>query len=303
MTDDIKRDVLPILYGETPSKVHDAKPMMKPEEAIPLLNLAITQLDKIIDKYNSSLFVDQYGRIAEGAVRAATAEASNDFTSAMENAVGIDVEPLYKDLKFEIPLAGAMKKDAVQTVDMNGMIKYNTQLIKTIPQTYMGPMKDTLEQAVLQGWTSSEMSDVILHEYGDLIKQKYVNQDGEYIAQRIARDQMSKIYSQTTNQRQQDTGVDYFQWHTSGDSRVSGDKSGLYPKAKIKCYEIAKQDVGYGKGVYTTTEGASWAAESNLFPGAAHIQCRCVSIPLIDGVNYDSTTGKVIKPKMPKGTT
>ena len=298
MTDDIKRDVLPILYGERPGKVRDAKPVMKPEEAIPLLNLAIGQLDKIIDKYNGSLFVDQYGRIAEGAVRAATAEASNDFTSAMENAVGIDVEPLYKDLKFQLEVDGVVK-----TVDMNGMIKYNTQLIKTIPQTYMGPMKDTLEQAVLQGWTSSEMSDVILYEYGDLIKQKYLNQNSEYIAKRIARDQMSKIYSQTTNQRQKDTGIDYFQWQTSNDSRVSGDPSGLYPEAKTKCYEIAKQDVGYGKGVYTTAEGASWAAENNLFPGAAHVQCRCVSIPLIDGVNYDSATGKVIKPKMPKGTT
>ena len=217
----------------------------------------------------------------------------------MQNAIGIDVEPLYKNVDFTV-----IKNGKPVTVGLEGAIKANTDLIKTIPKTYLGPMRDMLQNGVYQAYTAEELAANILQEYDLLIRPKYEATSKAYIARRIARDQMAKVYSQTTRQRQEDSGVEYFKWQTSDDERVSGNPSGVYKKAKISCYDISRDNqIKKGEGVYSVKDGATWDGESNLFPGSAHIQCRCVMIPLIDGVNYDSATGKYKKPKMPKGTT
>ena len=87
--------------------------------------------------------------------------------------------------------------------------------------------------------------------------------------------------------RSQSLGIMYYRWSTSNDRRVSGNPSGAYPYAKIKCYMIAKRDIGYGKGVYTYKDGAEYAGETKLHPGTCHPECRCRRIPLIEGVNFE----------------
>ena len=294
---DVERDVLPLFSNKIPSVVLDAK--LSPEKIVELLTTAIETLDIIINKYSSSELTNQYQRIAQGAINIASAEADKDFKEAMQNAIGIDVEPLYKDVDFTV-----IKNGKPITVGLEGAIKANTDLIETIPKTYLGPMRDMLQNGVYQAYTAEELAANILQEYDLLIKKKYNNVSKSYIARRIARDQMAKVYSQTTRQRQEDSGVEYFKWQTSDDERVSGNPSGVYKKAKISCYDISRDNqIKKGEGVYSVKDGATWDGKSNLFPGSAHIQCRCVMIPLIDGVNYDSATGKYKKPKMPKGTT
>ena len=295
---DVERDVLPLFSNKIPSAVLDAK--LSPEKIVQLLTTAIETLDIIINKYSSSELTNQYQRIAQGAISIASAEADKDFKEAMQNAIGVDVEPLYKDIKFRVE----NKDGELITVNLEGAIKNNTDLIKTIPKTYLGPMRDMLQNGVYQTYTAEELAANILQGYDLLIKEKYNNVSKSYIARRIARDQMAKVYSQTTRQRQEDSGVEYFKWQTSDDERVSGNPSGVYKKAKVSCYDISRDNqIKKGEGVYSVKDGATWDGESNLFPGSAHIQCRCVMIPLIDGVNYDSATGKYKKPKMPKGTT
>ena len=294
---DVERDVLPLFSNKIPTAVLDAK--LSPEKIIQLLTTAIETLDIIINKYSSSEFANQYQRIAQGAISIASAEADKDFKEAMQNAIGIDVEPLYKNVDFTV-----IKNGKPVTVGLEGVIQNNTDLIKTIPQTYLDPMKNILRKGVYQAYTAEEIAGSIFLGYKDLIKKEYNNVSKSYIARRIARDQMAKVYSQTTRQRQEDSGVEYFKWQTSDDERVSGNPSGVYKKAKISCYDISRDNqIKKGEGVYSVKDGATWDGESNLFPGSAHIQCRCVMIPLIDGVNYDSAIGKYKKPKMPKGTT
>ena len=299
---EVERDVLPLLSGDYPVKFTDAKKGDKkgdtPAEAIPPLNRALEAMQKIIVKFSTGAILESYNKIAAVAVTAITGKASKDFSKAMNDAMGVNVEPMFKTLSFNLEDVG---KPGI-TVGVEGVIAENMKLIKTIPQTYLGPMQNTLEDALYNSWTAEETAKIILSDYKSKIKKKYDNVDGAYIAKRIARDQSAKIYSQTTNQRQKDSGIEYFKWQTTGDSRVSGNPNGLYPKASVKCYDIAREDVGMGIGVYSTKDGASWKGETDLFPGAAHIQCRCVSIPLIDGVNYDADKKKVLMPTMPPET-
>jgi len=113
-------------------------------------------------------------------------------------------------------------------------------------------------------------------------------------AKLIARDQYAQINSAVTKKRAQQAGVKFFYYQTARDDRVSGKPSGKYPNAKIKCYQISKQDIGYGEGIYTYEEGATWNQETHLFPGRAHINCRCTMVSLIENVNYDPVEKKQI---------
>lgn len=110
---------------------------------------------------------------------------------------------------------------------------------------------------------------------------------GKKRAKTIARDQVAKIESQVERKRSQQIGIDLYAWSSGKDDLTSGKPSGKYPNAKIKCWYIARQDTKYGKGIYSYKDGATYAGETNLHPGTAHINCRCVAISLIPHVNYD----------------
>src|SRR5690606_36572047 len=80
-------------------------------------------------------------------------------------------------------------------------------------------------------------------------------------AKAIARDQVAKLNSQIVQRRQVQAGITHFRWVTANDERVTGRPGGRYANAKIKCYEIAKRDIGFGPGVYPWSRGASYAGE------------------------------------------
>ncbi|MCP4055127.1 MAG: phage head morphogenesis protein [Mesoflavibacter sp.] len=113
-------------------------------------------------------------------------------------------------------------------------------------------------------------------------------------AKLIARDQYAQINSEVTRKRATQAGVKFFYYQTAKDDRVSGKPSGQYPDAKIKCYQISKQDIGYGEGIYLYEKGATWGDETHLYPGKAHINCRCTMVSLIENVNYDPVEKKQI---------
>ena len=108
----------------------------------------------------------------------------------------------------------------------------------------------------------------------------------------IARDQTAKLVSDIDTKRQADLGIEYYEWLDSRDERESGNPNGKYPNAKIKCWYIAKMDVGYGPGIFRLDEGASYAGETHLHPGKAHIECRCRKRPMIPGIHFELPDNK-----------
>jgi uncharacterized protein with gpF-like domain len=171
-----------------------------------------------------------------------------------------------------------LKREGVENI-MTSALQENVTLVTSLPDEYL----KRIESIVYQGMQSGRYPTAIAKDLQEATGISWRR------AKTIARDQTAKINSAIDSERSQNLGIEYYRWSTSSDLRVSGNPSGKYPKAKVKCYMIAKDDIGFGQGVYTYKHGAEYAGESNLHPGTAHIGCRCRRIPLIEGVNFELT--------------
>lgn len=212
--------------------------------------------------FATNLFDQQARRVAAGTISRAEADNAEEFRKSVNRAVGVDFELITKP---------------------KGMVDYleastaeNVNLIKSIPQEYFQRVETIVLGGMKSGLAPTAIAKQIQEQTGVSARR----------AKLIARDQVSQLNSDLTRQRQTAAGIEFYRVETANDQRVSGDPSGKYPNAKISCYGIAKQDVGYGPGVYKVSEGATWRGVTNLHPGKHHPLCRCVGISLIPGVNY-----------------
>ena len=212
--------------------------------------------------FATNLFDQQARRVATGTISRAEADNAEDFRKSVNRAVGVDFSLITKP---------------------KGMVDYleastaeNVNLIKSIPQEYFQRVETIVLGGMKSGLAPTAIAKQIQEQTGVSARR----------AKLIARDQVSQLNSDLTRQRQAAAGIEFYRVETASDQRVSGDPSGKYPNAKISCYGIAKQDIGYGPGVYKVSEGATWRGVTNLHPGKHHPLCRCVGISLIPGVNY-----------------
>lgn len=220
---------------------------------------AIRQVSSL---FTSGLFDQQAKRVAAGTISRAEADNAEDFRKSVNRAVGVDFDLITKP---------------------RGMVDYleastaeNVNLIKSIPTQYFERVETIVLGGMKDGLAPTAIAKQIQEQTGVSARR----------AKLIARDQVSQLNSDLTRQRQAAAGIEFYRVETAKDQRVSGDPSGKYPNAKISCYGIAKQDVGYGPGVYKVADGASWGGKTGLHPGKHHPLCRCVGISLIPGVNY-----------------
>lgn len=217
---------------------------------------------RVSSTFTSNLFDQQARRVAAGTISRAETDNAEDFRKSVNRAVGVDFELITKP---------------------KGMVDYleastaeNVNLIKSIPQEYFQRVETIVLGGMKSGLAPTAIAKQIQEQTGVSARR----------AKLIARDQVSQLNSDLTRQRQAAAGIEFYRVETAKDQRVSGDPNGKYPSAKISCYGIAKQDIGYGPGVYKVSEGATWRGVTNLHPGKHHPLCRCVGISLIPGVNY-----------------
>jgi len=217
---------------------------------------------RVSSTFTTNLFDQQARRVATGTISRAEADNAEDFRKSVNRAVGVDFELITKP---------------------KGMVDYleastaeNVNLIKSIPAEYFQRVETIVLGGMKSGLAPTAIAKQIQEQTGVSSRR----------AKLIARDQVSQLNSDLTRQRQTAAGIEFYRVETAKDQRVSGDPSGKYPNAKISCYGIAKQDIGYGVGVYKVSEGATWRGVTSLHPGKHHPLCRCVGISLIPGVNY-----------------
>lgn len=217
---------------------------------------------RVSSVFATNLFDQQARRVAAGTISRAEADNAEDFRKSVNRAVGVDFELITKP---------------------KGMVDYleastaeNVNLIKSIPQEYFQRVETIVLGGMKSGLAPTAIAKQIQEQTGVSARR----------AKLIARDQVSQLNSDLTRQRQAAAGIEFYRVETANDQRVSGDPSGKYPNAKISCYGIAKQDIGYGPGVYKVSDGATWRGVTGLHPGKHHPLCRCVGISLIPGVNY-----------------
>ena len=119
------------------------------------------------------------------------------LAQVIREAIGVDVAGL---LRANGPLLQSMR---VATAD-------NIALIKSIPEQYFDRVTETVTGGWVEGMRWESLVEQIQHD-GDVTENR---------AKLIARDQTAKINSAFNQERQQQVGIEKYEWQTSGDERV-----------------------------------------------------------------------------------
>lgn len=184
--------------------------------------------------------VDAFAKRVTRDTVAANRESVDDRLAAeIKRAIGVDVSGL---LHANGPILQAMREAT----------EANVELIKSIPAQYL----DRVYETVTDAWTSGDRWESMverIQEDGDITERR---------AKLIARDQTSKMNSAFNQERQQQVGIEKFEWSTSQDERVRESHADLDGQT----FEWAKPPIVDG-------EPAT--------PGSP-VCCRCSAIPVID---------------------
>ncbi|MEI7341217.1 phage minor head protein [Pectobacterium brasiliense] len=214
------------------------------------------------ERFMNTAFQRNAERLSQRVVSRAESDSSAAFVEQINRAIGIDMTALM------------VNENLVDYVDAS--IESNIALIKSLSSDYFEDIQMQVFDGILRGDSLTTIVRNLQHSTGTAYNRAHL----------IARDQTAKIQADITSARQQNAGIDRFRWSTSQDVRVSGNPAGKYPLAKISCFAISRIDVGMGAGVYLWSRGAKYNGQTDLFPGRAHIGCRCHAIPQIKGLDY-----------------
>lgn len=227
-----------------------------------LTDLIKAALNHAAERFYSDAFTGSHEKLAQRVISLAESETSAAFVEQINRALGVD-------------LRGMMNRESLGNY-FDAAVEENVALIRSLSSGYFDDIQRQVMDSILRGDSVTALTRNLQAVTGATYKR----------AALIARDQTLKVSSDITRKRQTSSGISRFRWSDSKDARVSGNPSGKYPRAKIKCFVIARNDVGYGPGVYLWSRGAQFNGETGLFPGRAHISCRCSAIPQIQGLDY-----------------
>lgn len=230
----------------------------------------LAAIRRVSSRFTSSLFEAQINRVANQTISRAEATNAEEFRESVNRAVGVNISNILKP------------KSIAEYIQAS--VAENVALIKSIPSYYFEKIEGLVLSGMKDGLAPTALAKQIQKETGVTYER----------AKFIARDQMAKVNSDLTRKRQMDAGIDFYKSQDANDERVSGRPGGRYPNAKISCWGIARKDIGFGKGVYTVKDGASWGGVDNLHPGKHHPGCRCVALSLFEGVNYFPDQGNKV---------
>lgn len=132
----------------------------------------------------------------------------------------------------------------------------NAQLIRSIPSEELLRVSGAVERGLQEGASFKTIAVDIEKSFGITRRR----------AKNIARDQTTKLNASLTKLRQQELGVESYEWQTSGDERVR--ESHRKNDGKIFRWDSPPAATGH--------------------PGT-DVNCRCVAIPILDGVIYEQS--------------
>ena len=182
---------------------------------------------------------------------------TSDLTPVGEQVALFSARKLNDDYPALFPISTA--RDAAEIARVAEWSRVNARLIKTIDSRYWDDIASVAREAVGRGIQTRELAKLLEERYR-------VSQSR---ARLIARDQISKLNADITEQKQTALGVEEYFWVTSHDERVRPTHRNL---------DGSRQR--WDAPPVTETNG-----ERN-HPGQA-IQCRCTARPIIPG--YERT--------------
>ena len=249
----VKAEVMPVIKQERDEYTADA--LLTNDN---WASRIIAAINRVADRFINQFINRQYERIGREFVGRANQQTTREVVQSVNRAVGVDITPMLSD------------RDMADYIEMS--IEQNVQLIKSVPQQYFERMRSVIYEGTRAGVYPSNLAEQVQAETGVSYRRAKV----------IVRDQTSKITGQIAQRRQEQAGIKHYRVSTANDERVSGAPGGRYPNAKISCYGIARQDIGFGPGVYTWKDGAEWNGVTRLHPGNHHVGCRCTGTPVFE---------------------
>ncbi len=205
-----------------------------------------SRTDVRTDASNAQSAIDAATRAFEAQLRARgdelerLAQRTATRTSAFQRAqLGEQVKAA---LGIELPLGelGAKK--------VTGFVEENAALIRTVPRRYLEAVGATVLREVKRGTRHEEIAEQLERDLGI----------AENRAALIARDQVSKLYSDINTERQKALGIERYEWSSSQDERVRDEHAEL--NGKIFSYSDPPSVGNPGED----------------------INCRCVAIPVFE---------------------
>ena len=221
------------LKDKWPASAQDGRARAR-DEALPG---DILKRSRLIAKLGN---LDKWAKRMVGlAVEANRDNVDRRLAEEIRRTIGVDVSAIFRS-------------DAGLLRSMTAATKDNVALIKTIPEQYF----DRVFSTVTDGWSQGL-------RWESLVEQ--IQRDGnitENRAKLIARDQTSKMNAAFNQERQQQVGIERYEWSTSQDERVRESHADMDGKT---C-EWANPPIVDGEPVH--------AGEA--------INCRCTALPIVD---------------------
>jgi uncharacterized protein with gpF-like domain len=155
----------------------------------------------------------------------------------------------------------------------------------SLANNYIKQINTVVEKAITSGLSPSQLAQQIMKVDQSISTGR---------ANLIARDQIGKLNGRVTQARMEAIGLDMYIWSTSGDERVRGDPTGIYPNARPSHYEMDGRLCRWDDAsVYSDDGGKTWkprpAGWVHVHPGE-DIQCRCTALSY-----WDELVGEVDK--------
>ena len=261
MNKDIATVLMPQIRQEKPNYIKDG-----------WSDMLAAYFARLFDQYTGSSFKARVSTILQRPIRMAEESATDQVKRMYKSATQTtEVDRL------------ASEGDADIEEIINSTVARGVGLITNLTNDYASQVQTIVTNGMQEGLHPTAISKQLQEKAKMPIKR----------ANLIARNEVARVNSAVDSARSESLGMKYYRWSTSNDERVTGRPGGLYPNSKVKCWDIAKKDIGYGPGVFTYKKGAPLKGSNKpkgsdgVHPGTAHIGCRCRRIPLIEGVNFE----------------
>lgn len=230
-------------------------------KAVELLRPALSaRVDADIDMIAAALRqIKAIGMVAAGEVAVDSvvrlhATRTKDLNKRLFDAFTIKVtgQTFFIDESFTIP-------------QVKAFVSQNASLIKDIPNQALNRIEGIVYADYREGASVKTTMEKLYAEIGK----------DESRAELIARDQISKLNAELTQERQEQVGIETYIWRTVGDERVRDSHDAMNGL-------LCRWD---DSSVYSDDNGETWQARSSIGGYEGHVgtdyQCRCYGEPVI----------------------
>lgn len=217
--------------------------------------VTVQMRETIITRYRPNALTRDVDADSFRTFREYAAALSRVASQTVERIIGLESQTHTENFMdnarrvFGIDLQAVVRQEDL-TEYLELAIERNTSLIKSLSDDMVKRVEQTVIANELNGRSVGELRKALVEQLGIVDRR----------AKLIARDQTAKLNSDMNRIRQQQAGIDKYEWLTAGDERVRQLHQGLQGK------------------VYKW--GESTGAEGGLPPGQP-IQCRCVAVAVV----------------------